>query len=166
MKSLLILIFFAEPYLSFSNSALPLDNDSIQIVFSMSKHSIERDSDLFVYIAITSTQKRILQIPKGDNMAYIDKGGGFYLIQCQKKIGSKYIDLSGNAHIDNVPLVDFDTLHTNDTRKFGIPIRLLYHYTKGQYRIRILATLSSLNNAPDIYSNWLYFNCPADIKIE
>ena len=116
---------------------------------------MEKDTDLFVYISITSTQKQILQIPRGNNMANIDKGGDFYLIQYQKKIGSKFIELSGNAHIDHIPIIDIDTLHTNDTRKFGMPIRLLYHFTKGEYRIRILAALSSLNNTPDVYSGLL-----------
>jgi hypothetical protein len=166
MKAFLILIFFATPHVSFSNSALRLENDSIKIVLSMSKHSVVKDSDLFIFISITSNRKRILQIPKGDVMDYIERGSGFYLIQCQKKIGSKYIDVPGVAHMDNPPFFDADTLYANDTKKFEIPIRLLYRYTKGQYRIRILAALSQLNKTPDVYSNWLYFNCSTDIKIE
>lgn len=78
MKLFLILILFAIPYLSFSNSIFYLDNDSVQVSLSMPKHRIEKDADLFIYISITSTQKQVLQIPKGDNMAYIDKGSGFY----------------------------------------------------------------------------------------
>jgi len=165
IKSILILLFFVEPHWSFSNSAFYPDNDSVKIVLSMTNHHIEKDADLFLYFSITSNQRQILIIPKRNNMAYIDKGSGFYLIQCQKKIASKYIDLSGNSHIDNLPLIDFDTLHMNDTRKFGMPMHLLYNYTKGQYRIRILATLSSLNKNHDRYSDWLYFDCIRDIHL-
>jgi hypothetical protein len=165
MERLLIFIFFVAPHVSFSNSALRLDNDSVQIVLSMSKRSVEKKSDLFIFISITSIQKRILQIPKGDDMDYIDRGSGFYLIQCQKKVGAKYIDIPGVASMDNPPFFATDTLYTNDTRKFGTPIGLLYRYTKGQYRIRILAALSQLNKRPDIYSDWLYFNCPKEMKL-
>jgi hypothetical protein len=166
MKSILTLILFGLPFLSFSNIPIRFDNDSVRVTLSMDKHHIEKDTDLLVHISITSVQRRIVQLPKGDNMAYINEGNGFYLIQCQKQMGSKYTDLSGVAHIDNLPLIKFDTLHSNETYKFETSIRLLYRYTEGQYRIRILATFSALNKMPDVYSDWLYFDCPTDVKIE
>jgi len=166
MKPILSLFLIALPYFSFSNTMFHIENDSILVSLFMVKHIIKKDTDLLAHISITSNQRRILQIPKGNNMAYIDRGSGFYLIQCQRKAGSKYTDISGNASIDNIPLINFDTLHVNETYKLEIPIRLLYRFTKGQYRIRVLATLSSLNNVADTYSNWFYFDCPANVRIE
>ena len=103
-------------------------------------------------------------MPKQDEWGVIGAYPGFLMIQVQKKEGNKYVNMRHLiARIDNFPLVDIDTLFMNQERTFKFPISELYHYGKGQYRVRVLCTFADLNPVKDTYTRRAYFNCDREI---
>jgi hypothetical protein len=106
---------------------------------------------------------RGLEIPKEGLWSYVNRGPAFFFIELQRKTKGKYVHVEGRASMDNVPVDDVDTLYQNETKNFQTWSGILFHYTKGQYRICVLATFSSLNKLPDVYSDWFYFKCENDI---
>jgi hypothetical protein len=165
MKQLFFLFvaFVAQP--SFSEPIVKFDNDSVQIKVSLPKAKIESEKDLTLTLTVKSTQSRLLEIPKEGLWSYINRGPAFFFIELQRKTKGKYVDVEGHASMDNVPEATIDTIYRNDTRNFPTSIDLLYHYVKGQYRVRVLAAFSSLNKLPDIYSDWFYLECENEIQL-
>ena len=101
----------------------------------------------------------MLEIPTEGVWGFILEKSGFLAFQVQRMDGNKYVDIPTGARIDNYPEVKVDTLYMNDTRSFAYQINRLYYYTKGTYRIRVLARLSDLNAIEDLYSEWIYLEC-------
>jgi len=67
------------------------------------------------------------------------------------------------SHIDNLPTLSMDTVFYNQDRQLSLPHYILYHYSQGEYRIRVLCRFSMFNKLKDRYSNWTYFACNKDI---
>jgi hypothetical protein len=164
MKQLffLLLVFITRP--SFAEPIVRLDNDSVQIKVFLPKVKIQSVKDLTLTLIVKSTQSRLLEIPKQGLWAYAKSGPGFFFIELQREEKGKFVDVPGIARIDSPPVANIDRLYKNETRNFPLPMRLLFHYTKGQYRIRVLVDFSTLNKLPDIYSDWFYFECENDLR--
>lgn len=146
--------------------AFPSNKDSIEFVLTMPVSEIQTSNDLRVDVSVKSNQILPLIMTKDAALGYVNEKIGFFRVQVQQKIGGKYIDIKHHGLIDNAP-TDLDTLYKGDLRKFDLSIRLLYHFIKGDYRIRILAAFSILNpSIKDSYSNWSYFTCKKEILIE
>lgn len=140
--------------------------DSVEIILTIPSAEIRLSKDLFVNIKIVSRKGTPLVITKDAAIGYFDRKIGFFRVQVQRKINGRYVDIAHNAAIDNMP-TDLDTIYKNDIRKYDFPIRMLYHYTKGSYRVRILTAFSILNpQINDVYSNWAYFICKKEILMD
>jgi len=138
--------------------------DSIELRLLINKE-IKTADDLTIVLTIKSLQNRLLKIPRQDEWGVIGAYPGFLMIQVQKKGGNKYVNMQHLVdRIDNIPLVDIDTLFMNQERTFKFRIGDLYHYGKGQYRIRVLCTFADLNPIKDTYTKWAYFICDTEIK--
>ena len=139
-------------------------SDSVHIYLTMPIKKIKNANDLEITLTITSNQKRIIELPKRGDWGYIDDKSNYFDIQIQKKKGGHYYDMpSARGLIDNLPLSDVDTLLQGQHEKFGFSIALLYHYLKGEYRIRVFCRFSIWNKLNDQYSNWTYFNCGNEV---
>lgn len=165
MKYLLFAIPLFFSFTCFSEFIDKSGGDSIRMVISLPKAAVESENDLILTLMVRTTRSTPLEIPKQGLWSYVNSGPGFFFIEVQRKRNGKFVDVPGNARIDNVPIADIDTLKGNEMRKFITSMRLLFHYTKGQYRVRVLGAFSTLNNSHDIYSNWVYFNCEHEIVI-
>jgi hypothetical protein len=165
MVKLLFALSILNTHPSFSER-VKFENDSVQIKVILPKTKIANEKDLTLTLIVKSTQSTPLEIPKVGIWSYANRGPAFFLIELQRETKGKYVDVPGNASMDNVPETEIDTLYTNGTKGYPLSIRLLFHYAKGNYRLRVLATFSVLNKLPDIYSAWTYFECENDIKIK
>ena len=137
-------------------------NDFVTVKLSLPAKDISTYKDLSITLDIRST-KKILEMPKGALWGYATEGAGFFSIQLQKKENGVYQDIKGIARIDEPAEADIDTLYIGDHREFTESIDWLFHYYKGEYRIRILCYFSNLNKIENQYSNWVYFVCRKEI---
>jgi hypothetical protein len=159
LNSLIFLIFF-----DLELNAQRGINDSLLVTVSMPRNDIFKPDDLVLNIKITSQKKGIIEVPVQDVFGYVQDHSGFIAMQTQNKIEGKYTDLPLRTRIDNIPGVNIDTLRTNDSKVWTYGISGIWKFNKGDYRIRVLARLSILNQATDVYSDWYYFSCKDDIK--
>lgn len=157
-------VFFQIIVLSLiSFKSLAIDNDSIKVDLRMPIHQIQSNKDIMINLKVTSYQKRILEVPEEGVWGYMGRPTGFIAVQVQRKIGPKYAELAPGANIDNFQGVKIDTLNMNDAKAYSLNVNMLYHFLKGEYRVRVLVKFSSLNPIKDIYSKWVYFQCKKEL---
>lgn len=160
VRALLLSIIFA--YFGKIGSCTP--NDSLAIKLTIQNKEISRRDDLKISLIINSFRHQSLLLPDADSWGLMSSHDAFYLIQIQRKAGDKFVDLDIPGHLDLVPNLTMDTLKYNQERKLNFAIYILTHYTKGDYRMRVLCRFSALNDLQDKYSNWIYFTCKNDIE--
>lgn len=141
------------------------DRGSVSVNISMlpdgtisKKDLLDSRKDVFLILTIQSKREEILQVPKGADWGVDTLEPSVFAIQAQKLVNGKYENQKSNSRFDYLPEEDVDTLHYNDSRVYKMPINLLYPYSRGAYRMRVLCRFGMLGVGKDTYSNWLYFN--------
>jgi len=142
-----------------------LKKGSVLVNLSMPQREIVNSQDLSLTVKITNQNKFIIEVPIQDEWGYILHHSGFLAIQVQRKSKSGFIDIPTRARLDSYSGVDIDTLRTNERKDWSYNISRTYDFSKGSYRIKILARLSALNSIADVSSKWYYFSCIQDIKL-
>jgi hypothetical protein len=153
------LIFFVIS----THSGFCTSHDSLEIKLVVASKEIIQVEDLQISLTIKSDMSPFLLLPDNESWGFLSSIESFYLIQIQKMSGDKYIDMPSGGHLDNVPTFSLDTVYNKQYRQLSFPIRILYSYTKGEYRIRVLCRFSMYNKLRDRYTDWVYFSCINDI---
>jgi hypothetical protein len=158
-----ISIFFTLFSIIWAYPGFCTPGDSIVVKLTIQNKEISHMKDLNISLAIKSYRHQYFLLPDDESWGFLNSIESFYLIQVQKKSGDKYLDMSPEGHIDNVPTLSMDTVFYNQDRKLGLPCHIIYHYSQGKYRIRVLCRFSMFNKLKDRYSNWTYFACNREI---
>jgi len=161
LKSFLaIVIFFTFAHVGFCNPA-----DSLVVKLAFKSKEIKQADDLRMTLTIKSCLKQTVYLPGIDLWGLPSSVDGFYIIQVQKRSEGKYNNLHIRGALDNIPSLDTEKLHLGEEKELAFPLSMLYQYSKGEYRVRVLCKFSMLNKIRDQYSNWAYFSCDNDIRL-
>jgi len=159
----MIKAFFTLFFIIWTYPGFCAPGDSIVVKLTIQKKEISHMEDMNISLGIKSYRRQYFLLPDNESWGFLNSIEGFYLIQVQKKSGDKYLDMSPYGHIDNLPTLSMDTVFYNQDRQLSLPHYILYHYSQGEYRIRVLCRFSMFNKLKDRYSNWTYFACNKDI---
>jgi hypothetical protein len=151
--ALLCIFFLGNAYGSYEDSL-------VSVTISLPKKTASYAEDLLLGIKIKSNTNNKIIVPKYLSIGYIYDSSGFICIQLQKKTGNTYENVMPHGTMDNLLPDDvFDTLSINDSREISMNISGFSVPCYGSYRIRVLCFFSAYNYMPDVYSDWLYYNC-------
>ena len=139
--------------------------DSLKIRLAFKSKEIKQASDLEMTLTIKSYLKQTVYLPGVDLWGLPSTVAGFYIIQVQKRADKNYNNLHIRGALDNIPSFNTDRLHFGHEKELTFPLNILYEFTKGEYRVRVLCRFSTLNKLRDRHSNWTYFTCDSDILI-
>ena len=138
--------------------------DSLELKLAIANKEVSQANDLNISLTIKSTIKPFVLLPDNESWGFLSSIESFYLIQIQEMSGGTYVDIPRKGHLDNVPTFSMDTVFNGMHRELSFPIHILYRYTKGEYRIRVLCRFSMYNRLKDRFTDWLYFSCKNDIE--
>ena len=138
--------------------------ESVSVHVSLPSNTIKSYDKLILSVLVKNGTKSIIVVPKKESFGYLRDSSGFFNIQLQIKKDGKYVEITPRHYIEYPPRDNYsDTLNHESIRKYNFFLGSVYHFFKGEYRIRILANFSNLNKISDIYSNWFYFKCEQEI---
>ena len=124
--------------ISLVHAGLCTPGDSLVIKLAIKSKEINNADDLNMTLAIKSCLKQTVYLPGVDLWGLPSSVNGFYIIQIQKRTGGEYVNLHIRGNIDNIPSFNTDRLHFGDEKQLDFPLYILWEFTKGEYRVRVL----------------------------
>lgn len=153
-------------FVSMEHAGFCSTGDSVIVKLAFQRGEITQASDLKMTLTINSCARQTVYVPALDLWGVPSTVGVFYIILVQKKSGKYYNNLKIFGALNNLPSFDNDRLHFGEKKELAFGLNMLYQFTKGEYRVRVLCKFSTLNKFRDKYSNWAYFKCLNDIAIK